>query len=190
MQDPALWQEIQDTPIALAPRRHCLAEHLWREFDLPASRHSTALTEYRRFLYLVAVSKEPLAPSPLIDYMWKTHAKCARIAPDGGKALLARLPSRADGGTEPHNNPAYQRTLDLYQQEFRAPPMPKVWPSVRELRRTRIVSIAFFVVFMLTVTSATLEIGSIWLILPGFAFCFGAFFWSIFASAWVPPDQG
>jgi hypothetical protein len=183
-----IWREIQATTIALWTPRSWFKKHIWQQFELSEARYIVVIEEYRRFLYLLAVSKEPLVPPPLIDFIWDKHRKNAREIPDGGRLLLAKLPSPSAANIGLHRNPAYQRTLDLYQLEFGTVPLPKVWPTVRDLRLTQFVFLMFFADFMLLIMAGTFEFAKVWFVLPSIIFCFAAMIWLCFFSYWDAPN--
>ena len=136
MRDETLWARLQSYTFQMSDGRS-LAAQIAAETVLDADRAEQAVTEYRKFLYLVATSSRILAPSPLIDRVWHQHlmdtktyfdAFCPQIL---GKTLHhfpGRPPARTDS--------AYLETLAQYQAEFGEVAPHKIWPTPSSMRNT------------------------------------------------------
>ncbi|MSU90124.1 hypothetical protein GE300_10930 [Rhodobacteraceae bacterium 2CG4] len=140
MRDPALWNRLRDhafdDPRAEVPftRKLRIGEG-W-------SRRLTArvLDEYRRFLYLAAVSDGRVTPSRKVDRAWHLHLSYTRDYWQRLCPLLGR-----ELHHEPSSGPAedarhlaqYRETLALYRQEFDAAPPRSVWPKPPREQRPR-----------------------------------------------------
>ena len=103
-------------------------ENTWQEQYV-----QEAIFEYRRFLYLMAVSPSKLAPSKLIDVVWHLHLTftknywddlCGQIL----KQPLHHNPSSGSSGEERELAEAYNLTLAMYRDEFGENPPAKFWP--------------------------------------------------------------
>lgn len=137
--DPALWTLIADWPLPFrndhdpkaSPPRVCQRfEHNLRAAGDWSDAASDRITEgYRRFLYLKALSDEPLTPPHWVDEAWHLHL--------GFRDDYAAL-ERAVGRPLPHRrtilkkeaNRAYTRGRALWRREFDADPPPDLWPAL------------------------------------------------------------
>jgi hypothetical protein len=156
---------------------------------LSASGCEIALDEYRKFLYLRAVTGEILAPSPIVDFIWKTHA--ARIASrsDGMPESVAWPPTyRAMLGLFAGHS-AYARTLERYGEEFVSPPPSKAWPSVKFVRRQLFIKLALLA--CIPASMGATRIGETWesLALLGVVVFGGCIAWRIATAPWGEQDS-
>lgn len=101
------------------------------------------LAEYKRFLYLAQVSPNPVTPSVLIDEAWHlhlihTHSYWQDLC---GKVLdrpLHHTPTEGGPVETAKFNDWYQRTIELYRQEFGTEPPPLIWPQGKRQQRWRL----------------------------------------------------
>jgi hypothetical protein len=137
--DPDLWQRLTEHDFPLDDQGKTLLSHLVKETTLGADKAAIALREYRKFLYLAAVSGEIVAPSPLIDRIWHTHIEHTRAYfDDFCPRIIGRVIHHAPGRATAETDPAYARTLALYEAAFGVKPFFRVWPQPKVLRRERL----------------------------------------------------
>ncbi|MDZ4392147.1 hypothetical protein [Cypionkella sp.] len=139
MRDDKLWHEIKAAPSALATAdltvEWAICKSLHRTFQLSKDNCVILMLEYRRFRYLHDIADGPLLPSPLIAFIQ------ARDTPNS--TAFAERKRWWGGAVRPANSalssfvhePAYQRALDLYQQEFGATPPYQIWPTRLQAQR-------------------------------------------------------
>ncbi|MFL6625734.1 MAG: TIGR04222 domain-containing membrane protein [Vitreoscilla sp.] len=95
--------------------------------------HARAVVaEYRRFLVLTQLAKDPVSPSPDVDQAWHLHLTRTAHYAAFCEALFGRFlhhePGRADGGDAQRHRQMYEYTRKVYRRGFgEAPPEP-VWP--------------------------------------------------------------
>ncbi len=133
--DDALWQAILefelDDPDADLPFTARLArDHLWT-----GDHAARVVAEYRRFLYLVAVSDEMITPSPDVDEAWHLHLSYTRsywerLCRDILGRPLHHEPTEGGAEQRSHFMTCYQRTLDLYRDVFGSFAPRDIWPDV------------------------------------------------------------
>lgn len=132
MRDPALWARLSGHTIRLSDGRTLVAA-VADELGVRVARAEVIVREYQRFLYLVAATGRPLAPSRPVDAAWHLHlgdpqsydtALC-----DG---VIGRRIQHAGGGPGPRDDPAYAATFAAYREEFGLRPPWRIWPSQRE----------------------------------------------------------
>ena len=136
MRDETLWARLQAYAFPMSDRRS-LSAQIAAETVLDAERAALAVTEYRKFLYLVATSDGILAPSPLIDSIWHLHLMdtkayfevfCPQVLGKTLHHIPGRPPARSDR--------AYLETLAQYQTEFGEVAPHKIWPTPGSMRNT------------------------------------------------------
>jgi hypothetical protein len=135
VRDSGLWQRLQDYGFPLSDGRGTLEEHLIAKAKFGAVKAARAIEEYRRFLYLAATAGEPVAPSQLVDRVWHAHIIDTRAyVDDFATKVTGRIIHHRPGRPDAADDPAYQRTLHLYEEEFGEMPFRKVWPSADWLK--------------------------------------------------------
>lgn len=134
--DPHLWNRIRMAPLPASKAQHEFAQALAHAIDLPVFEAREVEQEYRRYLYLAAITDAlRVAPEP-VRKAWIMHARspeytafCAGVL---GKALQLD-----DGARKFGANAAYRRTLEAYVQEFGTLPPTTVWPAAVSPRLPR-----------------------------------------------------
>jgi hypothetical protein len=144
LSDPLLWSRIEkwllphreERDAGAEPPRTCVCfEHnLRKRGDWTDNSASRITNVYRRFLYLKALTGEPIAPSEVIDTAWHLHlefpsdyaALCATLGRD-----IAHLRDLDHA----ERVRAYDRGSALFKAKFDRPPDSDLWPSRRDQRR-------------------------------------------------------
>lgn len=174
MRDETLWARLQAYAFPMSDGRS-LAAQIAAQTVLNEDRAAQAVTEYRKFLYLVATSSRILAPSPLIDRVWHQHLMdtrayfevfCPQILGKTLHHIPGRPPAREDG--------AYLETLAQYQSELAAKAPATMWPTpetMREKQRGKAAVTALIV--------AGFGFGALHIVLPAVILAIGA------AAVWL-----
>lgn len=116
--------------------RESFEERLGSKLDLTKEDARRLTHEYRRFLYLKAVSGAELTPSARVDQAWHLHMETPGDAWSRYcEQVLAGTVAHRTSLTDEEARAGYERTRRLYQQEFRQPPPGDIWPTDRETRR-------------------------------------------------------
>jgi len=94
-----------------------------------------AIEEYLRFVYLCAVSAEPLTPSDAVDQVWHLHLTYTRSYWDDlcGRVLgrpLHHGPTRGGASEQSKYAEWYARTLAFYERVYGRRPRRDIWPDV------------------------------------------------------------
>lgn len=113
------------------------ANRLCRENDWGMSYTLKCINEYKKFLYLSAISQTSLTPSDEVDQVWHLHLTYTKSY---WTELCEKVLER-----DFHHNPTiggskeqtkyetqYQQTLDLYHQVFHKVPDVDIWPTVED----------------------------------------------------------
>jgi hypothetical protein len=183
--DPHLWSVIRDWPLPFRnevdyganPPRVCTSfeDFLRKNGDWTDRSAVRITTMYRQFLYLKALSGEPVTPSYTIDCAWHQHlqfpadysALCAAVGRD--------IPHRKDLPSS-KRKAAYERGRELWKQEFGAEPPDDLWPSP-EMRKFQLIggfvaSTGILMVIVGIVVAVLRDEPSIWFVL-GIVFFIG-----------------
>lgn len=132
--DRSLWHRLEGYSFHERPLSRSLVECLADETGHPVDVCFTLVEEYRRFMYLVGSTGDLLAPSPIVDVVWRLHAQDTRAyLEDFCPRVIGRTIHRPDGDRSGglhdfQDDPAYGRTLDYYAQEF-GHPQVQYWPD-------------------------------------------------------------
>lgn len=189
MKDQALWQRLLsfEFPLSRAPWR--LSRQVASEVGLTDEQANRVVHEYRRFLYLAATAEEDVAPSPLIDEVWRMHLK-DRPAPSSPlwTYVIGRVIEPRSGRPPPVRDPVYARTLALYRAEFGEAPFDRIWPDARQLRRQRRAIAALIAglpfAFLATLIDSVSDPAAALVFVGGLAMFIVGFVWMLLASSW------
>ncbi|MCX6608102.1 MAG: hypothetical protein NTV52_31560 [Acidobacteria bacterium] len=128
MQNQNLYESL--TRFLLAPP---FAKRLSRENGWSIHYTAKAIAEYKRFVYLAAVSPTPVTPSEVVDKVWHLHLLYTRSYWQGLCAEVLGRPLHHDPSAGGRNETAkflsgYEATKALYRQEFGEEPAADLWP--------------------------------------------------------------
>ena len=107
---------------------------LFRENRWDRSLTRFAIKEYKKFIYLAAISNQRVSPSIIVDKVWHMHLIftdnywkdfCEDIL---GKQIHHR-PSNFSAQARAIDKSSYDYTLRLYKQEFEIDPDPYIWSN-------------------------------------------------------------
>jgi hypothetical protein len=134
---PELLDQLTAFSIGSAAAALPFNARLARENAWSPSYAAQAVDEYKRFLYLMLVSNEPLTPSDAIDQVWHlhlcySHSYWIEFCRDLAHRDLHHWPTEGGAKARQRFIGQYQRTLTLYQQEFDQPPPLTLWPDAAE----------------------------------------------------------
>lgn len=182
--DPKLWDLIRTWPLPTRAvpirqfkplRQRDFAALLYKSSGWHQESVDRVIEIYRKFLYLKAISPDPVTPSHAIDSAWQLHLEFV-------EDYLALC--RATGRDLRHDrsltravlDKAYLDGLALYEAEFDTPPDDDLWPSQAAISDQRAFDAVGIVVLIATSVPflAAASTGNVllWLVC-GVAFCVG-----------------
>lgn len=127
MTDPALWFRISGAMLPVQSDGRSFARQLADVAGLAPDAAGDLEGEYRRFLYLAALTASPREPLGLLRSAWEYHARFEGYLYDFCPWVLGRhLPA---GPVTKLSAPAYAATWIDYGTEFGAPPPEPCWPA-------------------------------------------------------------
>lgn len=128
-----VWQniaayEIDDAAADMPFSTHVAVDNAWTQ-----EQADKAILEYKKFIYLSAISPIELTPSDEVDQVWRMHLIFTRDywGPFSRTVRKEIHHGPARGGIE-ENAPfisSYSDTRALYQREFGVAPPTEVWPD-------------------------------------------------------------
>ena len=124
-----LWETIRRFSLDDPAAAFSFTDRLARENGWPLDLALRAVEEYKRFMFLLCVTDEPLTPSDEVDQVWHLHLLYTRSYwIDFCQHTLARPihhgPARGGAQEQDKFTDWYGRTLTQYAAVFGAPPPP------------------------------------------------------------------
>jgi len=127
MTDPSLWVRVRGAMLPVDRAGRSFAGQLGEVTGLVRAEAQALEREYRRFLYLAALTPSPREPLGLLRQAWEYHAGFEGYLYDFCPWVLDRhLPA---GPVTKLSAPAYAATWFDYGVEFDAPPPDPFWPA-------------------------------------------------------------
>ncbi|MES9818568.1 MAG: hypothetical protein ABW155_18160 [Candidatus Thiodiazotropha sp.] len=135
MVETQLWDNIASFQIDDSEASLSFCKRLARENDWSIRYSERVISEYRRFIYLAAISKSEVTPSDQVDQAWHLHLTytesywnilCKEIL----GVELHHLPTKGGIAEQQRFRDQYRYTLELYQVTFKESPPDDIWPSV------------------------------------------------------------
>ncbi|PJI92412.1 hypothetical protein BC777_1261 [Yoonia maricola] len=117
--DRQLWHRLEGYSFHERPLSQSLIDLLEEETGHSIDVCYILIEEYRRFMYLVGSTGETLAPSPIVNLVWRVHASDKKAYfDDFCPRIMGRTIHHPDDLPPFQDDPAYLRTLDYYAEEF------------------------------------------------------------------------
>jgi hypothetical protein len=136
-QERQLYNSILDFELDEPESKFNFSERLTRENNWRLSYSLRVIFEYKRFMFLLCYSKQPLTPSNEVDEAWHLHLIysysyweefCGEVL----KRKIHHGPTKGGKQESQKYDQLYRNTLDLYRQTFEQEPPPDIWPSVEK----------------------------------------------------------
>jgi len=136
-----LWSRLEafglDEPGAGLP----FSSRLARERGWTHAETSRVVREYRRFLFLAAVTGHPVSPSEAVDHAWHLHLLYTRSYWQDLCAQVLGFDLHHEPTKGGHDESAkftdwYVRTLESYRAHFDEDPPSDIWPSPEQKAAT------------------------------------------------------
>lgn len=124
---PALWHRIAGAHLPVERDGRSFSDHLAQITGLSACLAECLEGEYRRFLYLAVISREPRVPPGLVRVAWSYHAEHEGYAREFSHYVLGSPLQFTPTTSMPAR--AYAATVMAYGHEFGAPPPAEIWPD-------------------------------------------------------------
>ena len=132
MRDPDLWKRISNCHPDDVEADFPFSRRLARDNGWSHDFAKRVITEYQRFAYLSRMKAGMVTPSDEVDQAWHLHLTYTRhYWGDFKEALggaLHHMPTKGGANQAALFHDAYQKTLELYQDEFNQPAPEDIWP--------------------------------------------------------------
>ena len=131
--EPSLFQRLNDFALDNESAPFKFSTRLARENGWSLAFAKAAIGEYKKFIYLAAISATPVTPSDIVDQVWHRHLTYSRSYWDEmcGKILgkpLHHGPTNGGASEYAKYRDLYAATLEAYRAEFAEEPPPAFWP--------------------------------------------------------------
>lgn len=124
-----LWHRLEGYSFHERPLTRSLVTQLEEETGHSIDVCYILVEEYRRFMYLVGSTGETLAPSPIVNVVWKMHVADEKAYfEDFCPRVIGRVIHHPGDLPPFEDDPDYLRTLDYYAEEFGRPQV-QFWPE-------------------------------------------------------------
>lgn len=146
-EEVCLWEKIKKFSLDDPNAKFSFSDRLARENSWSLEFSLRVVFEYKRFVFLICVSKHPLTPSDQVDQVWHLHLIYTESYwIDFCKNTLNRDihhgPTKGGGEEREKFVNYYDKTKALYTLKFNENPPEDIWPpySVRfgEINFTRV----------------------------------------------------
>ena len=134
MRNTDLWNRLQHFSVDDDASPLSFIKRLARDNNWSRDFAEAAYREYLRFVYLMSVTDVPLTPSDEVDQVWHLHLAYTRsywqdLCTETLGHPLHHGPTKGGSSETTKFKDWYQRTLDVYREEFGEAPPADVWPA-------------------------------------------------------------
>lgn len=129
LQNPELWQKILSFDLDESKGEYCFSVRLAAENGWTKHINETAILEYKKFMYLAAISEEMVSPSEIVDIVWHQHLIFTLSYEELCKIIgrkIEHIPSTHDSSKERIFKQAVKHTQQLYRENFGNAP-EEIW---------------------------------------------------------------
>lgn len=132
MTHPSLWKALNNFQIGEPNVPLTFQRKLADRFNWSSEFTTRAVDAYKKFIYLSAISIEPVSPSAVIDEVWHLHLvytqsywkeMCGEIL----HKEIHHNPGNGRKGENEEYQQIFMQTCTLYLQEFGEHPDPEIW---------------------------------------------------------------
>ncbi len=119
-----LWRIISETNLPFGP------DYLKFKLGWGLEFAKMAIEEYRRFIFLVLISKKEVTPSQIVDEVWHYHILHTQAYQSFAKEIGKYIHHNPGTASEqPRFDNQYLKTLRFYTLVFNSQPPPLIWPG-------------------------------------------------------------
>ena len=137
-----IWDKLERFGFDSEGTQLTFSKRLARENGWNSNYTARVIEEYKKFIFLLTISKHPLTPSDQVDQVWHLHLLytqsywedfCENII----KRKIHHGPTRGGGAEKTKYTNWYEKTKELYFDVFNTETPKDIWPS-SEIRFTEI----------------------------------------------------
>jgi len=132
--EKALWDKLNRFKFDIPGNAFNFSDRLARDNGWSKDLALAVLEEYRKFLFLCAISPTGVTPSDMVDQAWHlhltyTHSYWTELCTDTLGKNLQHNPTKGGPQEAQKYTDYYGHTLALYQEKFGTPPPADIWPE-------------------------------------------------------------
>lgn len=135
LSNPDLWENINDYNIDDANSKYNFSMKLADENGWSELRVKETIHEYKRFMYLCAITNGKTSPSSDVDIVWHQHLIYSRDYWGKFSKVIGtnihHIPHNGNVDNSHKLNALYQDTIALYQLEFGTSAPNSIWPITK-----------------------------------------------------------
>ena len=132
-----LWSKLESFSLDNPNDALTFSQRLARENGWPPLFTERVITEYKKFIFLCAISPHPVTPSDEVDQAWHLHLAYTKSYWNG---LCKNILGKDIHHTPTEGGPAerdkfvnyYESTLQLYRNKFGTAPPDDIWPPASQ----------------------------------------------------------
>lgn len=133
--NPELWEKMANFSLDNPEASFSFTDRLARENGWSIEFSRRVIDEYKKFIYMSAVSGRSLTPSDEVDQAWHLHlvysysywVEMCRKTLGGFK--LHHGPTKGGTSEKTKYNDQYSKTLEIYKEEFGTEAPRDIWPD-------------------------------------------------------------
>ena len=142
-EEQEIWQKLKRFQVGDPHSSFSFADRLARENDWSAEYANRVIHEYKKFIFLIVKTKQPMTPSDEVDQAWHLHLLYTESYWDDMCRDLLGLkinhgPTKGGGSEKAKYWELYERTKTCYREVFEHEPPADIWPS-NEVRFSNII---------------------------------------------------
>lgn len=132
-QSSRLWDRLREFELDDTNSQLTFTDRLVRENGWTHEFAVRAILEYKKFIFLIAVSNQPLTPSDEVDQVWHlhllyTHSYWEEMCGSLLNMQIHHGPTKGGQNESSKFTDWYLRTIELYQDYFGSAPPVDIWP--------------------------------------------------------------
>lgn len=129
-----LWNRIKAFEIDDPNAKLCFSDRIARENSWSLEYSLRAILEYKKFMFLICISKHPLTPSDQVDQVWHLHliyteSYWTDFCKDTLGKFIQHGPTKGGDKEKIKYSNLYELTKELYELNFKNSPPEDIWPS-------------------------------------------------------------
>jgi hypothetical protein len=129
-----LWNRISNFELDDSDAPMTFTDRLAKENGWTHEFSVRAIEEYKKFIFLICISDQPLTPSDQVDQVWHlhllyTHSYWKEFCRNILKKEIHHGPTRGGHHESSKFSNWYVRTIDLYKDRFNQTPPVDIWPG-------------------------------------------------------------
>lgn len=129
-----LWNEIKSFELDQPEISLSFTDRLARENGWSFEYSVRAVSEYKKFIFLLTIATHPLTPSDQVDQVWHLHLLYTQsywedFCENTIKRKIHHGPTKGGDNEKTKFTNWYEKTKELYNEIFKTAPPEDLWPT-------------------------------------------------------------